>query len=108
MVAEITSYNVSFKHVPKLKVATALDLPEDAPACDDGIPIQPSKSSKRTKVYEGVPLIVYTDGGVASDVGVAGFVVFAPGGNEEVVRVGKYDIAYTNNQCELYAISEAL
>lgn len=50
---------------------------------------------------------MYVDGGLAKDVGVAGFVIYAPGG-EEVVRVGEYDVAYTNNQCELQAIQDAL
>ena len=89
VVGEIQSYPLTFKQVPKLKVATTLDLPcEEDGASLEGVPIKPSKTSKMVRSYPGTPLTIFVDGGMAEDMGVIGFVVFSPGGNE-VVRVGK-------------------
>jgi ribonuclease HI len=67
------------------------------------MPIKPSKTSKVVRSYPGTPLTMYVDGGMAEDIGVIGFVVFSPRG-DEVVRVGKCNMGFTNNQVELTAI----
>ena len=83
----------------KLKVAQALSFalpsPDQQPA-SEGVELQAPKGNSRRKQYQGTPLRIYFDGGFAKDVGVAGFKVVGPEGNE-LVRVGTYDVGYTNN-----------
>lgn len=110
LIAEVMSYPVTFKVVPKLRVATALDLiPSDAADKEEDVlvTLKPSKSSRKVKVYDGTPMTVFVDGGYGGGIGVAGFVVDAPKGGE-VVQVGKFDVGYSNNQSELLAVKYAL
>ena len=85
----ITSFPVSIKQVPKLKVAQALQfaLPKEAAPTEEGGQLQAPRKNVRRKTYTGVPLKVYFDGGFAKGVGVIGFHVVGPEG-EERVKVG--------------------
>jgi hypothetical protein len=97
-VNEILSFPVTFKHVQKLRVAKALELGTcTAAEQQENVQIQPNKWSKKVKVYDGVPLVVRTDGGFQREVGTTGWVIYGDGGKEELVRGGNYDVGYTSN-----------
>ena len=55
------SYPVTFKQVEFFKVAAALDLGVHLGEKAD-ISLKPLRSSARTKVFEGTPLSINTDG----------------------------------------------
>ena len=85
----ITSFPVSIKQVPKLKVAQALQfaLPKEADPAEEGVQLQAPRKNARRRNYTGTPLQIHFDGGFAKGVGVIGFHVVGPGG-EERVKVG--------------------
>ena len=49
------------------------------------------------KVYDGVPMIVRTDGGFLHEVGTTGWVIYGDGGSLGLVRGGSYDVGHTSN-----------
>lgn len=97
-----------FKHASTLKVGRALDLGDINVTHDGDVVLKASRwASRQAKEYPGVPLVVRCDGGFQGDVGSIGVVLYSTGG-EEILRFGKYDVGYTNNQSELLAVRYAL
>ena len=82
-------------------------LPKDQEEPLEGVLLQPPKASRRRKHFDGTPLQIFFDGGFAQGIGVAGFKVVGPGG-DDWVKVGTYDVGFTNNQSEFIAAKLAL
>ena len=69
------SYLVTFKQVVSLKVAAALDLGVHLVEEKD-IPLKPLRSSARTKVFEGTPMSINTDGSEEKGTTAIRFVIY--------------------------------
>ena len=103
---EIVSNTVTFKQVESLKVALTLDLGAHLGEETD-IPLKPLRSSARTKVFEGTPMRINTDGSEEKKTTAIGFVIYDVN-EEELVRKGDVDFGTISNEAELYAILQAL
>ena len=99
---EIISYPLTFKQVGSLKVAAALDLGVHLEKEKD-ILLKPLRSSAQTKVFDGTPMSINTDGSEEKVATAIGFVIYDVNG-EELVRKGEVDFKTTLNEAKLYAI----
>ena len=103
---KIISYPVTFKQLGSLKVAAMLDLGVHLGEETD-IPLKSLRNNARTKVFEGTPMSINTDGSEEKGTTAIGFVIY-DGNGEELVHKGDVDFGSASNEAELYAILQAL
>ena len=77
LATEIAGYPVTFKRVPGVAKRLAPIVPPDV---DEGVPMAEEAVSKVVKQFRGTPIVINCDGGYKNGVGVTGFSVVAPSG----------------------------
>ena len=92
---EVKSHPVAFKQVGSLNVAAALDLGVHLGEETD-ILLKPLRSSARTKVFEGTPLSINTDGSEEKITTLIGFIIYDVNG-EELMHKGDANLRTTSN-----------
>ena len=103
---KVMSNLVTFKQVESLKVAAALNLGAHLGEETD-IPLKPLQSSAWTKVFEGTPMSINTDGSEEKGTIATRFIIYDVNG-EELVHEGDVDFWTPSNEAELYTILQAL